>query len=278
MSQPTLHFRQALTGAGYQELVSPACAPLENITLGLLRLCAGESHQIFASAQEIVLIVLQGKLVISGNSLGAPRHMERKSIFEEAASALYIAPGDEITVCTENAVEIAVAKAPCIANEKLRTQTVMPANLRRREVGEHNWCRTVYDVIPGDFAAHRLILGETFNPPGNWSSSPPHKHDQDKPPHESKFEEVYFYRFDPPQGFALQRVYSAEGDLNVCYAVEHNDVVVLPRGYHPVVAAPGYRLYYLWVLAGRSREPVWFEDPAHSWIHGSQNQPTAEQR
>jgi 5-deoxy-glucuronate isomerase len=112
-----------------------------------------------------------------------------------------------------------------------------------------------------------LIIGETFNPPGNWSSSPPHKHDRDDPPREEKFEEVYFYRLDPPQGFALQRVYSADGDLDVCYAVKHNDAVVLPRGYHPVVAAPGYRLYYLWVLAGQSRNPVWSEDPAHSWIH-----------
>jgi 5-deoxy-glucuronate isomerase len=273
-----LHFRKTVTAASYHELVSPACAPLEHITLGLQCLRASEAQRLGATSHEIVIVMLSGKLIVSGASLGEAVHLERKSVFEEMASALYIAPGDEITLRAERVSEIAVAKAPSAASGQVQTQVILPANLRRRDVGRDNWYRTVYDVIPGDFAADKLIVGETFNPPGNWSSSPPHKHDRHNPPRESKFEEVYFYRFDPAQGFALQRVYSAGGDLNVCYAVEQNDVVVLPRGYHPVVAAPGYRLYYLWVLAGRSREPVWFEDPAHSWIHDSQNQSDASVR
>jgi 5-deoxy-glucuronate isomerase len=262
----TLHFRKALKGAGYHELVSPGRAPLEHITLGLQRLREGEVQRFGAPAQESVLIVLGGKLNVSGASPGATARLERRSVFEDAAAAVYIAPGDEITVSADSDTEIAMARAPSSRREGLRSQVVLPANLQRREVGQDNWRRLVWDVIPGDFAADRLIVGETFNPPGNWSSSPPHKHDRHDPPRESRFEEVYFYRFDPPQGFGMQRVYTADGDLDLCYAVQQNDVVVLPRGYHPVVAAPGYRLYYLWVLAGQSRDPVWFEDPAHSWI------------
>jgi 5-deoxy-glucuronate isomerase len=262
----TLHFRKALKGAGYHELVSPGHAPLEHITLGLRRFSEGEAQRFGAPEQECVLIVLSGKLEVSGAALGAAARLERKSVFEDAAAAVYIAPGDEVTITAGSDTEIAVAKASCSKREGLRSQVVLPANMQRREVGHDNWRRVVWDVIPGDFAAERLIVGETFNPPGNWSSSPPHKHDRHDPPRESQFEEVYFYRFDPPQGFGLQRVYTADGALDLCYAVQQNDVVVLPRGYHPVVAAPGYRLYYLWILAGRSRDPVWFEDPAHSWI------------
>jgi 5-deoxy-glucuronate isomerase len=125
--------------------------------------------------------------------------------------------------------------------------------------------------VGGDFPAEHLIVGETLNPPGNWSSSPPHKHDRHDPPHESNFEEVYLYRLEPRQGFGLQRVYDPDSSngtaVDHTYAVKHDDVVALPRGYHPVVAAPGYRLYYLWVLAGDGRDPVWFEDPDHAWIH-----------
>ncbi len=269
MSQPTLHFRKTLSTPGWHELVSPACAPLEHVTLALQRLREGETQPFSSEEYEAAFVLLNGRLTVSGSEIDRPVFLERKSVFAQAASALYIAPGDAITVKAESASEIAVAKAPSTTGGQLRTQVVLPADLPRREVGKDNWHRTVYDIIPGDFAADKLIIGETFNPPGNWSSSPPHKHDRHDPRRESKLEEVYFYRFDPRQGFALQRVYTADGELDACYAVEQNDVVVLPRGYHPVVAAPGYRLYYLWVLAGQSRETVWSEDPAHSWIHNA---------
>ncbi len=275
MSQPRLHFRKALTAPGYDELVSPMCAPLEHITLAVSRMREGQTQRFKAEGYEAAIVLLNGRLTVSGDAIRQPAYFERQSVFKEPASTLYLAPGDEITLRAQSATEIAVAQAPSDTAGQRRTRIILPVDLRRREVGKDNWCRTVYDIIPGDFAADKLIVGETFNPPGNWSSSPPHKHDRHNPPRESKFEEVYFYRFDPPQGFALQRVYSAERDLNICYAVEHNDVVVLPRGYHPVVAAPGYQLYYLWILAGHSREPVWFEDPAHSWIHNSHHQSKA---
>jgi 5-deoxy-glucuronate isomerase len=267
VSQPSLRYRKKIDGSGYHELVSPACAPLQHITLGLERFGAGVERSIGAPDHEIVLVLLNGKLTVSGGAIEQPVCLQRRSVFEEEATAVYIAAGEQISLRAQTASEAAFAKAPCSVKGGAATQIVFPAGLKRREVGNDNWRRTVYDLIPGEFPAQKLIVGETFNPPGNWSSSPPHKHDRHDPPRESQFEEVYFYRLDPPQGFALQRVYSAEGDLDVCYAVEQNDVVVLPRGYHPVVAAPGYRLYYLWVLAGQGRDPVWFEDPAHAWIH-----------
>ena len=271
MNDPALRFRKDIQGTGCHELVSPACAPLEHITLGLHRFGAGEVARFGAPDREMVLVILNGKLSAAGDRIGTVA-LERRSVFAAPAVAVYVAAGDEISLRAHSDSEVAVAKAPSAAKPGTSTRMILPADVRRREVGRGNWSRLVYDVIPGDFAADKLIVGETFNPPGNWSSSPPHKHDRHDPPRESKFEEVYFYRFDPSQGFALQRVYSAEKDLDVCFSVEQNDAVVLPRGYHPVVAAPGYRLYYLWVLAGDTRDPVWFEDPAHAWIHKSADQ------
>ena len=79
-------------------------------------------------------------------------------------------------------------------------------------------------------------------------------------------EEVYFFRVKPSQGFGLQRVYTDSRSLDEAYTVENDDTVVLPEGYHPVVAGPGYRLYYLWILAGRQRILRPRDDPDHQWL------------
>jgi 5-deoxy-glucuronate isomerase len=114
------------------------------------------------------------------------------------------------------------------------------------------------------------LVGETWNPPGNWSSAPPHKHDADKPGKEAWLEEVYFYMTDKPQGFGIQRVYSGDDSPSKgddVYLIRSGDTVVLPYGYHPVVAGPGYRLMYVWVLAGEKREyGAWSLDPSHAWL------------
>jgi 5-deoxy-glucuronate isomerase len=111
------------------------------------------------------------------------------------------------------------------------------------------------------------MVGETFNPPGHWSSFPPHKHDGRNG--EPKLEEVYHYRIDPPQGFGYQTIYTNDGE-SITHQVRDRDTVLLPYGYHPVSAAPGYRLYYLWAMAGEQRELALYEDPAHRWIHEQQ--------
>jgi 5-deoxy-glucuronate isomerase len=116
---------------------------------------------------------------------------------------------------------------------------------------------------PGD-SAGRILLGETINPPGNWSSYPPHKHDTHEPPHEVRLEEVYLFKIDPPGGFGVQIRYDGAGEE--CFTVRDGDVAAIPSGYHPVVAAPGYSLYYLWVMAGEGRQMIPRLDPAHAWV------------
>jgi 5-deoxy-glucuronate isomerase len=117
--------------------------------------------------------------------------------------------------------------------------------------------------------AKKLLVGETYNIPGGWSSYPPHKHDVYSPGEEVCLEEIYHFRIDPPQGFGFQRIYSPERDLDEAYSIENGDTVIIPCGYHPVAAAPGYTLYYLWGLAGEKREMRPREDPGHAWVNQS---------
>ncbi|MDO8683225.1 MAG: 5-deoxy-glucuronate isomerase, partial [Armatimonadota bacterium] len=123
--------------------------------------------------------------------------------------------------------------------------------------------------IADNVDAEMLLIGETLNPPGNWSSAPPHKHDVSKGV-ERFMEEVYFFVFDPPQGFGMQRIYSGEdspGQMDVGIPLEDGTTVAIPFGYHPVVAGPGYKMLYVWVLAGETREfGTWSDDPKHTWV------------
>ncbi|HEV2690781.1 MAG TPA: 5-deoxy-glucuronate isomerase [Bryobacteraceae bacterium] len=139
-----------------------------------------------------------------------------------------------------------------------------------KSVGKDNWTRTVFTHIADNVAAAHLICGETVNKPGGWSSCPPHKHDRFAPPAEVPMEEVYYFQVEPEQGFGFMRVYTDPADpdpLDQSYAVEHGDTVLIPRGYHPVVACPGYTLNYTWILAGEGRTyGAWSDDPKHTWI------------
>jgi 5-deoxy-glucuronate isomerase len=123
-----------------------------------------------------------------------------------------------------------------------------------RAVGADTYARVVRTVIGEDFPARRLLAGETLNEAGKWSSYPPHRHEKDSPPHEARLEEIYYYRMEKPNGFGLQRIYTGDGRINETYTVRGGDICVLPRGYHPISAAPSSRLYYFWVLAGKNRK------------------------
>jgi 5-deoxy-glucuronate isomerase len=139
-----------------------------------------------------------------------------------------------------------------------------------KSVGKDNWTRTVFTHIADNVAAAHLICGETVNRPGGWSSCPPHKHDRFAPPAEVPMEEIYYFQVEPQQGFGFMRVYTDPADpdpFDNSYAVEHGDTVLIPRGYHPVVACPGYTLNYTWILAGEGRTyGAWSDDPKHTWI------------
>jgi len=96
----------------------------------------------------------------------------------------------------------------------------------------------------------QLIFFEVYSPGGNWSSYPPHKHDEELPPKESLLQEFYYYQFNPAKGFALQWNFSEDLSLNEAVMVRNHSLVAVPQGYHTVVTAPGYEGYYLNAMAG----------------------------
>ena len=130
----------------------------------------------------------------------------------------------------------------------------------------HTIARYVRDILPHTEPAHRPPVVEVRTPSGHSSSYPPHKHDTDAAPRETLLEETYYHRLNPGQGFAFQRVYTDDRSLDESLAVAERDVVMVPRGYHPVVVPPGYESYYLNVMAGPRREGHFHNGPAHEWM------------
>src|SRR5262249_4752646 len=189
----------------------------------------------------------------------------RDSVFDTRASAVYVPPGSAVTIDVDTDAELAVATTiGCdLAAEGDHNVIVTPADVVVHERGHPGWQRSVHDIAADNVAARRMIVGETFNEPGQWSSFPPHKHDGADG--EPALEEVYYFRFDSPAGFGFQGLYEADGPERAEF-LRHGSVVGIPRGYHPVCAAPGYRLYYLWALVGAERRLAMYEHPAHRWL------------
>jgi 5-deoxy-glucuronate isomerase len=177
--------------------------------------------------------------------------------------AAYLPPGTEFELSGSGEVALCSAPAPSGGAEA----RVLPGGEIVAETrGSGAQERTVVPILMGDREAESLLVCEVLTPPGHWSSYPPHKHDRDALPEESYLEETYYHRIDPPRGFALQRVYTGDGNLDETLAVRDRDVVLVPRGYHTVSAPPGYALYYLNVMAGPVRTWAIANDPDHEWM------------
>ncbi|NLO74904.1 MAG: 5-deoxy-glucuronate isomerase [candidate division WS1 bacterium] len=257
------------TAPGLTEIYSPGVGPIELLSFSIAELRAGESLELDTGAQEYAVVLLTGLVDLSLGEESYTGLGGRTSVFAGKATGAYLPPGRDCTLTAQSAAQIALCAAPAEAKREVGgVQIVRPEEVSGRRVGNWNWRRDVYDLIGDNVPqAQRLVVGETINTPGNWSSYPPHKHEVDNFPEEVAMEEVYYYRLNPPQGFGLQRVYTDDRSLDQTYAVEDGDTVLLPRGYHPVVAAPGYQLYYLWMLAGRTdRRMRPKDDPVHAWV------------
>lgn len=256
------HFR-VHPAEGYTPIVTPGQGELKYIEFGLLNLLPGASYAGATADCEAVLVLLSGDAIVRCDD-GEPWALRRAGIFEEPASGAYIPPDAQFAVETPSGLLAALAFAP--SDGGFPARAITPADVSIAVRGSVPFLRRVHDIATGQFPAGRLLVGETFNEPGQWSSYPPHKHDEHNPPVESVAEEVYYFRVDPQQGFGLQWLYANDGALDEAYAVRDGDIVTLPRGYHPVAAAPGYKLYYLWILAGPQRVMQPNDDPAHAWV------------
>ena len=246
--------------AGLQMLQRRGEAGAKEISTRRVQLEPRASAQVAIPNEEVVLVVQKGRARLTVGD----RHWDvhRTDVFAERATALYLPVGATLTIDAETAFEAVMFSTPAPGGGT--AVLVGPDDVQVNARGRANYSREVHNIFVDDPHVRRLMVGETFNPPGNWSSFPPHKHDgRDGEP---CLEEVYYYRVDPPQGFGQQMLYTNDGEC-VTHSVRDGDTVLLPYGYHPVSSPPGYRLYYLWGMAGEHRKLALHEDPAHQWIH-----------
>ena len=260
---------------GFQQIV-PA-GVLRFLDFAWLSLRKGQRHSAKAEGRESVLDIFSGTASITVETADGQRQVfsgvgTRADVFSGPPVMVYLPPhcSYEITAASEVA-DAGIFTAPSTATAP-PTLLAGPA-VTAKTVGRDNWQRTVYTALGEDFPGERLLAGETLNPSGNWSSYPPHKHDRPNPPQEAILEEIYFFRIRPAQGFGLMWTYTAADDpagFSTVFVIEDGYTVLLPKGYHPVVAAPGYELHYTWVLAGEERRyGAWADDPRHAWVKSS---------
>ena len=263
MSAPLL-VKAARTGRRIVN-VTPQSAGWHFVGFEALRLEAGDEYQGDTGNRELCIVVIAGHVDVASGELHWDSLGNRAGPFEDIApSAVYLPPGRPLQVKALDAAEVALCWAP--ATKGVAPRLIEPGTMQRTVRGQGSNTRFVRDILPQTEAAESLLVVEVITPPGNSSSYPPHKHDTDALPVESSLEETYYHRLDPPQGFAFQRVYTDDRSIDEAMAVEDRDVVMVPRGYHPVVVPHGYTSYYLNVMAGPRRLWHFHNDPAHEWM------------
>jgi len=225
---------------------------------------AGVAHEEQTGARELAIVVLGGTCSVCSTAGDFPALGVRRNVFEGLPYTLYLPAGTEFTVRAETQCDLAFCYSK--AEERYPAAVVAPADVRVEIRGGGNATRQIHHMIPPAFAAHRLLVCEVYTPGGNWSSYPPHKHDVHNPPDEADLEEIYYYRIDRPEGYAIQKVYTADGRIDETMTVRDGDLVLVPEGYHPVVAAHGYTAYYLNALAGSARSMAASDDPHYAWV------------
>ena len=245
--------------------VTPASAGWNHVGFRVVRLQAGEHHAGHCADRETCLVLVAGTAdIVAGGETFAQVGGRATPFEDRAPGAVYVPAGIAFEVFAKTPVELAVCTAPGTGAGEVRM--IDAARMSREVRGKDTNTRYVRNILPETEPAEGLLVVEVITPGGHWSSYPPHKHDTASTAEETVLEETYYHRLQPPQGFAIQRVYTDDRSLDETISVEDGDVVMVPRGYHPVGAPHGYDLYYLNVMAGPKRNWIFRNDPAHDWI------------
>ena len=231
-------------------------------------LVPGQRVEDDTAGRELGIVLLGGRCSVEssrGTSRESWQHIGRRpNVFAGMPYALYLPIGTTYTLAAETNCDIAFCY--CRAEQYFPPRLVTPADVDVEIRGAGNATRQINGIFKPHFPAHRLIVVEVYTPSGNWSSYPPHKHDVHNPPGEVDLEEIYYYRIDRPEGFAIQKVYTPDRRLDETLTVRDGEMVLIPEGYHPVVAAHGYNAYYLNALGGSARSLAASDDPQYEWV------------
>ena len=236
------------------------------MTFAATRLLPGDTLERTTVDEELVIVWLGGRCIANWGA-GEQAVGARANVFDGLPYTLHLPAGSQVTLQAETVCELAECRVPSQA--RLAPRLVTPADVATGLRGGENASRQIVEVLPSSFPADKLVVFEVYTPGGNWSSYPPHKHDVDQPPVEVDLDEIYYYRMRDGRGFALQNLYGSTSAPASVLKVQDGDVVLVHDGYHPVVAGPGYDIYYLNFLAGSSRTMTVTEDPEHAWLKGT---------
>jgi 5-deoxy-glucuronate isomerase len=261
-----LFLRQGTSPDGpFSLAVTPEQAGWAYSGLKVLTLAPGQSHTWNTDEDEILVLPLSGSATVTCDNQ-VFELQGRRSVFSRVTDFCYAPRDASVTVTSRDGGSFAIPSARCTRRLEPRYGPAENVPVELRGAGQasrqvNNFCS------PEAFEADKLIAVEVLTPGGNWSSYPPHKHDETRPGTEAELEEIYYFE---SQGLAYQRVYGTRNrPIEVLAEVGTGDVVLIPHGWHgPSIAAPGYHLYYLNVMAGPEPERAWrfCDDPAHTWI------------
>ncbi len=246
--------------------ITPANAGWGYVGFGLYRLQPGETAAEQTGDTEVILVLVEGKARIEASGQDFGECGERMSPFEGTAPhCVYVPNGSDWSATATAACTLAICTAP--GNGGYAAQKIGPDGIDRVTRGVGTNTRYIHPIAMEERdVADSLLVTEVFTPAGNWSSYPPHRHDEDDYPNMTYLEETYYHRLNPAQGFGFQRVFTEDGSLDETLAVNDGDVVLVPKGHHPCGAPHGYEMYYLNVMAGPIRKWRFKNHPDHDWI------------
>lgn len=261
------HSRKLVDGPGGDLVNLPRKkAQWEWMSFSVRRLYPKDTYRTRTNNEEAAFVLLGGTCRADWGD-GIHDLGKRRDVFDGLPYAVYLPAGNTISFAAEGNCEIAECRVPSEA--QFEPKLITPADVVTSIRGGGNASRQIVDIMPPSFPADRIMAVEVYTPGGNWSSYPPHKHDVHNPPAEVDLDEIYYYRMRQPEGFALQHLYSHENPSGRTIQAKDGDVVLVRDGFHPVVAGPGYDVYYLNFLAGSSREMAITEDSRHVWIRST---------
>jgi 5-deoxy-glucuronate isomerase len=260
--------------------VTPDAAGWETINFRVCRLPAGGAWSFKSTGHELALVVLGGTVDVDSSRGRWEGLGRRANVFAGLPYALYLSRKTALTVKAMSDAEFAIAWVD--ADQDFAPRLITPAQVGVEIRGGDNATRQINRMLPPGFPCQRLVVVEVYTPGGNWSSYPPHKHDvhrvaADGTLAEADLDEIYYYKIDRPEGYALQRIYTdadspleaAGYPIDAVVTARNDDVILIPEGYHPVSSPVGYTTYYLNVLAGSAQSLAAQDDPQFAWVKDS---------
>jgi 5-deoxy-glucuronate isomerase len=256
---------ELLLRAGAWSAVTPVSAGWRYLSFRVETLWRNEERRLESGDDELVLVPLGGSCRVVADG-GAWAIGGRADMFAGLPHSLYLPRDTSFSLAASSDAQIAFCGAR--ADRRREPRPIPPDEVEIEVRGAGNATRQINHIVKPEFPAERILVVEVYTPSGNWSSYPPHKHDEDHGEREAVLEETYYFRTrrEPPGAFAVQRLYSPGRDLDITATVHDGDLLLVPRGYHTTCAAHGHDLYYLNALAGDRRTMAAADDPDLAWV------------